>query len=437
MKYFKLIIENQKGQVALTTVITILAAGVVLAVALGILTFNEIKKINNVEKSVQSYYAAEAGVEDALLRTKNSMNYAASYTLAVGSATATVTIVGPLENLSIVSSGNSENRIRKIAVNLNATPSNINSNFNYGVQVGAGGLQMAAFSRVLGNVYSNGTIEGASSHPEIVGDAFSVGIGGLINRIDIVKSDPAASDGNGHSHTINNSNVEDTPFCQEGSGNNKTCDTSESDPTSIPLPLTDDDINVLKNQAASGGEQPTTTISGSGNTLGPKKINGDLTISSNSELTVTGTIWVTGDITFNSNSLIKLDSSFGTDSGAFVADGEIILDSNVTVCGSNGGIAGSCNANVNESYIMFLSTSTSTSSSDPAISMSANTDAAILYSSAGLTKVNANTDVFEITAYQLEIESNASVSYQSGLADTDFSSGPGGVFNIKSWQEIQ
>jgi len=69
--------------------------------------------------------------------------------------------------------------------------------------------------------------------------------------------------------------------------------------------------------------------------------------------------------------------------------------------------------------------------------MSANTDAAILYSSAGLTKVFANTDVFEITAFQLEIESNASVSYQSGLADTDFSSGPGGVFSIYSWQEVQ
>jgi len=384
-------LKNEKGQMALVTVVTILAAGVVLVVALGILTFNEIKKINNVEKSLQSYYAAEAGIEDAILRVRTpSMDYTASYTLSIGSVSTTVTINGPLEDLDIVSTGNSEGRVRKVAVNLNATPSNLNSNFNYGVQVGEGGLVMAANSKVLGNVYSNGNIVGALSHPEIVGNAFSAG--GLIDLMDIVKTEPAASDGNGHSNVINNSNMEGTPFCDSGTGNNKPC-TSASDPAVIPLPLTDDDITILKNQAASGGEQTTTTISGSGNTLGPRKINGDLTIVSNSELTVTGTIWVTGDITLNSNILIKLDSGFGTESGTFVADGEIVIDSNVTVCGSDGGSGSTCNPNVSESYIMFLSTSTSTSSSDPAISMSANTDAAILYSSAGLTKVNANTDV--------------------------------------------
>ncbi|MCH8821841.1 hypothetical protein IID23_04980 [Patescibacteria group bacterium] len=430
-------LKNEKGQMALVTVVTILAAGVVLVAALGILTFNEIKKINNVEKSEQSYYAAEAGIEDAILRVRRNMSYPTSpttYTLSVGSSTATVEITLPLENLNIISIGDSENRIRKVAVNMNATPSNINSNFNYGVQVGAGGLVMAANSKVLGNVYSNGKIEGASSHPEIIGDAFSAG--GLIDLMDIVKTEPAASDGNGHSNTINNSNMEGTPFCKFGAGNNKLC-TPASDPSNIPLPLTPEDIEILQNQAASGGEQSTTTISGSGNTLGPRKIDGDLIISSNSELTVTGTIWVTGDITLNSNILIKLDPAFGTDSGAFVATEEIVIDSNVTVCGSDGGSGNTCNPNVSESYIMFLSTSTSSSSSDPAISMSANTDAAILYSSAGLTKVNANTDVFEITAFQLEIESNASVSYVSGLADTDFSSGPGGVFSINSWKEVQ
>lgn len=428
-------LKNEKGQMALVTVVTILAAGVVLVVALGILTFNEIKKINNVEKSLQSYYAAEAGVEDAILRVRTpSMDYTSSYTLALGSVSTTVTIDGPLEDLDIVSTGNSEGRVRKVAVNLNATPSNLNSNFNYGVQVGAGGLVMAANSKVLGNVYSNGNIVGALSHPEIVGDAFSAG--GTINLMDMVKTEPAASDGNGHSNEIHNSNMEGTPFCTTGSGNNKPC-TPASDPAAIPLPLTDDDITILKNQAASGGEQTTTTISGDVNTLGPRKINGDLTIDSNSELTVTGTIWVTGDIILNQNILIKLDSGFGSESGTFVADGKIDLDSNVNVCGSDGGTKLLCNPNTSESYIMFLSTNTSTSSSDPAISMRANTDAAILYSSAGLTIVFAHTDVFEITAFQLEIESNASVSYVSGLADTDFSSGPGGVFSIYSWQEVQ
>ena len=86
---------------------------------------------------------------------------------------------------------------------------------------------------------------------------------------------------------------------------------------------------------------------------------------------------------------------------------------------------------------MFLSTNNSQDPASPAIDMSSNTSLAILYSSAGVTTINANTDVLEVTAYKLKINANATVSYQTGLANVNFTSGPGGTFAIKSWVEVE
>src|SRR3989344_560636 len=94
VKKFK---HTQVGQAAITMVLALLSTTIVLVVALGVLTFNEVKKLNNIVKSSQSYYAAEAGIEDAVLRVKNNMSYQASYNLVVGSGDTDVTLTGPLD----------------------------------------------------------------------------------------------------------------------------------------------------------------------------------------------------------------------------------------------------------------------------------------------------------------------------------------------------
>ena len=431
------IFKDQRGQVTLVTVLVIIAASAMLISGIGLITFNEIRKIDNVVKSSQSLYASEAGAEDALLRVTTGMSYSnpGTYTIAVGGASTSVDISGPLDNLTIISTGDQSSRIRKVAVNINAIPSNTDAEFNYGIQVGAGGLQMDSNSKVIGNVYSNGSVTGASSKPQIEGDIFSAEAGGIIEDMDILPASGGGG-GNAHAHTINDSDIADTAFCQVGTGNNKTC-TFASDPDVIPLPISDSQITTWKNQAEAGGTLTTTTIGGGQSlTLGPKKIDGDLIIETNGTLEITGVIWVTGDITVNSNTLVYLHSSFGTESGHIVSDGKIVIDSNVTVCGSAGGSIGSCNPS-NDSYVMFLSTNSSVDPISPAIDMSSNTTLAILYAHNGMAVVNANTNVFEVTAYQLKINSNAEVTYVSGLADVNFSSGPGGTFTINSWAEVQ
>lgn len=430
------IFKDQRGQANILLAVVIITASVVLVTGLGLITFNEIKKIENVEKSSQSLYVAEAGVEDALLRLKDRMNYSTSYTLTVGSGTASVEMTGPLVDITITSSGNVSNRVRKVAVNLNATPSGGEASFNYGIQVGDGGLNMASNSQVLGNVFSNGPAIG-SNGAEILGDIFSAGPAGIIDNFDVIKSDPSATDGNAHANTVDNSDVENIIYCQTGSGNNKACDTSESDPVAVPLPVSDETIAIWKSQASAGGEIASVIVGGGETqTLGPIKINGDLTIESNGTLIMLGTIWVTGEIDINSNTLVELHSSYGTDSGTVISDGKIEINSNTTICGSEGSTGGVCNP-TNGTYIMFLSTDPSLNPADPAIDMSSNTSLAILYTNNGVIRINSHTNVLEVTAYKLKIDANATVTYQTGLADINFSSGPGGTFAIKSWSEVE
>jgi len=437
--------KKEKGQATLTMILVLLSTTAILVIAAGILAYNEVKKLNNIVKSAQSYYAAEAGVEDAILRVKNKMNYTSSYYLPVGDGVATVDLTGPLDNLTIVSKGDVYSRIRKVAVNLSAEPATEDVDFNYGVQVGEGGLVMKSNSNIIGNIYSNGPITGASNS-FVKGDAYSAVTGGAtgIYKMTIQKSAPGESDGNTHANKITDSTIENTAYCQVSSniedalGNPISCDTSEPDPDPEPLPITEAQISVWKDWAQAGGETGPMTISGGQTTLlGPKKINGDLTLGSNATLIVTGTIWVTGTIEIASSSLVLLDSSYGSDESAVVlADGKIIINSNITICGSNGGSSGSCNPE-NGSYIMFLSADPSTSDTDPAIEAFSNILTSILYANNGAVKLNSNVHVKEVTGYMLRLESNATVTYETGLANVNFSSGPGASFNINSWEEIQ
>ncbi|MCP6719159.1 MAG: hypothetical protein KJI71_02915, partial [Patescibacteria group bacterium] len=67
--------NNQKGFAAFYLTILILAVIFILAIGAYILTYSEQKISINVIKSSQAYYAAEAGVEDALLRLVTGMNW--------------------------------------------------------------------------------------------------------------------------------------------------------------------------------------------------------------------------------------------------------------------------------------------------------------------------------------------------------------------------
>ena len=85
---------------------------------------------------------------------------------------------------------------------------------------------------------------------------------------------------------------------------------------------------------------------------------------------------------------------------------------------------------------MLLSTFNNLASS--AIEISNNASGAIYYASRGIANVNNNaSNVKEVTAYRLILANGASISYESGLESAAFSSGPGGGWEINSWNETE
>ena len=91
------------------------------------------------------------------------------------------------------------------------------------------------------------------------------------------------------------------------------------------------------------------------------------------------------------------------------------------------------------SYVLVLTTNPSLDTASPAMTLSNNSDNSIFYASDGMISVSNNAVLKEVTAFKLYLQNNASVQYESGLADVNFSSGPGGswVLKIGTLREIR
>jgi len=212
----------------------------------------------------------------------------------------------------------------------------------------------------------------------------------------------------------------------------------QPDPPVSNMPISDANIAQWKTDAQAGG-----TISGDYNltsnaNLGPKEITGNLNMTSNNKtLTVTGTIYVRGNIDVSNGSTAKCDSSFGANSCLILADGWIHLANNSQFQGS--GTSGS--------YIMLLTTlqcdgsNTTSPDSKPcghhngAIDLHNNASGAVFYANKGLIKLHNGVNVTELTAYKIDLDNLATVSYEQGLQNANFSSGPGGSWKVTSWKE--
>ncbi len=251
---------------------------------------------------------------------------------------------------------------------------------------------------------------------------FNLYLGGLTGLIDGITIG-TGSVGNAYAHTVNNSDIAGINYCKIGSDNNKSCDTSREDPVPVGMPISEQNILDWKDQAAIGGSYEGNYLVSNDMTLGPKKITGNLTIDIGKRLTLGGVIWVQGNFIMNNNSIMDLSSWYGSSEGVIVVDGTISILNNATFEGS--GTPGS--------YILSLTTSNSTS----AISLANNAGAVSLYAANGTINVNNNGTAKALTGHNIHLGNNAVITYDSGIANTNFISGPSGSWNIYSWKESE
>lgn len=249
---------------------------------------------------------------------------------------------------------------------------------------------------------------------------FKVWSGGVTTKIDNVDVQ-----GEAHANTIANAAITGDAYYQTltTSTVGGTKYPGSADPGPIDMPLSDAVITQWTSDADAGGTiSGNVTYDGTSSSLGPKKITGNLTVTNNAQLTITGTIHVVGDLNLSNNVTISLDPGYGANSGTIIVNGKVIIGNGSAFQGS--GTAGS--------NVLVLTTNPSIDSASPAMTLSNNSANSIFYASDGMISVSNNAILKEATAFMLRLDNNASVQYESGLANLNFSSGPGGGWVMKS-----
>lgn len=317
-----------------------------------------------------------------------------------------------------------------VDVPLSTTPQ-LSSSLTYWIVIDGGTSSSKYY--VIGansNGYSNGVTKIGSyggswsyNSPSTIDSFFSVYVGGIYGSVSGINVGENGSGGNVYSHTVNNVNALGTIYCKSGSGNNKTCDTSRVDPVQVAMPISEQNILEWKQQAEKGGVHSGNYVVSSNSVLGPKKITGNLSVNNGKTLSLSGTLWVQGNLLIDNNSIVNLVSSYGASEEAIIVDGTITISNNSSFGGS--GTAGS--------YILCLTTSSSSS----AISLSNNAGAVSLYAANGTIDVSNNGTAKALTGYYIHLNNNAVITYDSGLANMNFSGGPSGTWKINSWREVE
>ena len=408
-------INYQSGAAMLISVVFFLFISLAIISGLVSPTVREIKNANDYVKSRQSLFLSESGIEDAYFRLRTAKPITSPVSISLDGNTAITTITDSGYNQKTISAlGDVDMRQRTNELVLEAGEG---TSFSYGMQVGVGGLTMNNNATINGSVYVNGNITDNNSG-KITGTTIAVGTisGENIGQL---------GSGDAWAHTVNNSTIAGALYCKTGGGNNKLCNTSRVDPSSLDFPISDEQVQGWKDEAVAGGTQ-TGNLNLSGDdalTLGPKKIVGSITLSNDAILTVSGMLWVTGNISISNQSLIRLSNSYGTGSGVIVADGTITTNNSASFSGS--GTAGS--------YIMMLTTSTSSS----AIEINNSAGTVILVAPYGNITFNNTASAKEAIAKSITMNNNSVLSYETGLANVNFVSGPSGGWNITSWKEVE
>lgn len=284
-----------------------------------------------------------------------------------------------------------------------------------------------------GGMAKTGTYGGSSwsnTSPSGLDIYFDLYVGGETGGISGMQNNRLSIGGDGWASQISGVNANGTLYCQGSSYTNKACNTSRPDPVQQPFPISDGNIEAWKQEAEAGGTQVgNVNVGWQGLTLGPRKIEGDLRVTSGGVLTVTGTLWVTGNILVDGGASIKLANSYGNTAGVIVTDGRMRATGGGNFIGNN----------IPGNYLLLVTTSSCPIGScggNNAIQIDGGAGAVILNAQKGTLRMSGGAEAKQATAETIIMDGGTEVHYESGLMDMNFNSGPSGAWSISSWNEI-
>ena len=421
-------------------IVTLLFTVVSITILFGTISpiARQLKMSHDLYSSKKSYFAADAGAEDAFYRMKNNINISFPLSLSIDDSTVTITSSQiSSTDREIFSQGVTDNNFRAILNDLTVTDGFA---FNFAVQVGIGGLRMQNDSDIIGNVYSNGSIDGDDENKNfILGDAVSAGSTGDIEQIHATSSV--------YAHNVSESKVDRNAYYQTIDSHTIVTGTkypNSPDQPLIEMPIADTLLDQWETTAVGGGTitSPCPYIINNSVTLGPKKINCDVRIKDrNTVVTLSGVLWINGNLVIEDDSKFKVSDSVGNKSVPIIVkstsdpsgNGKIDINNKPTFYGSEtNGVPNP------DSYVMLVSRNIGAEIGNDVKAITAGNNVTgnlLLYAPHGKIELSNNVILREVTSYQLTLKNNVQVYYSIGLAQPLFVSGPGGKWKIKRWKE--
>lgn len=378
-------------------------------------------------KSKQAFILANSANNEALYRLKNNKVLNSPNSITLSSSTASIAVTNSASGKDITITTPSNDFQRNIKTNLLF---GTGVSFHYGIQSGQGGFDLNNSSSVVGNVYSGGQVTGSGN--SISGDVISSGSAGLIDGINAT--------GTAYARTIQNSTVGKDAYYVTKT-NTTVAGTSypdSPDQADADLPISDSQIEEWKAEAAAGGVQTCTGgkfVITTSRSIGTTKIPCDLEISNSPTVTITGHIWVEGNIVTRNSPTIRIDPALGNKNVVMIADKPTDrVGSSIVTIGNSTNFQGSGTAG---SFVFMISQNNHAESggSTQAITIGNSANALVVYASHGLISLANSVSLKEVTAYKIVLSNSAKVIYDTGLANTLFSAGPGGSYTQTSWRE--
>lgn len=460
---------KNRGAALITAVMFFVIISVVIVTGISTSVFRDYVTVRDFEKSKGAYYLSEAGSEDAMYRIINLDAIDAQEVISLdgNKATTTITTISAIKK-TIGSIGDVLFNTRRVKSTLTVVSG---ASFNYGVQAGDGGVYMSSTSSITGNLYSTGPVcgggktgsnclSGSSATDNIVTGTVLVATTTSKGVITNITNQGTATM---YSNKIYSSIVASTTVtCNTISGSNRgSCTYPWGTQTPVALPIQRPQIESWEAAATAGGvitqgqcfeeeEDPGvfeyTYIVDSSQNLGPVEIQCDLSIVGALDpddaptITLMGPVWVKGNIDIEGYLTVRVDPSL-TGQGLsmlMIADnpGDLINSSTISVKDDNPVFAG---AGAN-SWVMLLSENNGASLgtiSEAIEVQDGATGEVILYARLGDILLSNNTSAREVTGYKITLENSANITYQSGLQNALFISGPGGAWTIQDWKEGQ
>lgn len=443
-------IKGRKNGSAWIGILILLIFITSLGLAIVVDSINTITQSKKSAQIISAQALCDAGIEKAIWKLNDNSGYQGEeYSLPTGDID--ISVFGDFENKEVYVTayiperppeGESAKTERRIRAKIIAESHETGGAFNYAIQAGTGGITLSPTALLDGNIYSAGPVT-CQNNSNITGDVYisedNPG-SGIYPAID-----GCAIGGNVEAYNILDSNIVGWgKYVNSNNNSSASGGFSQIDQAQLNLdvPFTNMGISELTietweswaNEDGNPYVSDYVLSTGQSSILGPKKIEGDLILNSGSVLTLSGVVWVEGNIYLNTGATLNLDPSYGPNSGMLIADypadrsnkGFIKVGSNVDINGSGN----------NDSYILILSGSNKSTISDPAIFAGNNSDSVVYYSNNGMIEVNNNAKLKALSGGGIHLSNGAQIIYDSGLASTNFSGGPGGSWKLKEWQVV-